>query len=107
MVLCKQSNGNTNLYVFGSNHFGQLGNNGNIQNGTSSSQPHPIKSLVPIRVNVSSANIRLIHTKFFCSVSYQEFLFSFSIFSYYYLYIFSLLLMKIMNYMHGVYLHKL
>lgn len=62
----------TELYVFGSNHFGQLGigqyaDNDNAQSTNTTNQ---IKSVIPIKINVSECNIRLIHTKFFSNVSF-------------------------------------
>lgn len=48
------------LFVFGSNHFGQL--------GIGSSEQPETKTSLPIRLNLGDCSIRLIHTKFFTNV---------------------------------------
>ncbi|XP_054728127.1 uncharacterized protein LOC129237413 isoform X1 [Anastrepha obliqua] len=83
LVLCQTPNNAnaTDLFVFGSNHFGQLG----IGTG-SASQEGPInisaddemnctsqvKSLVPLKLFVCAERIRLIHTKFFSNLAVDE-----------------------------------
>lgn len=82
LVLCEGSKSNTTeLYVFGSNHFGQLGlgsakNEGSLDNNRSIKQPDDemncagqVKFLLPQRLEIGTAKIRLIHTKFFTNVS--------------------------------------
>lgn len=54
------------LYVFGSNHYGQLG----LGQTHSTDDTHVIKSLVPVVLSIAKP-IRLIHTKFFTNVSTQ------------------------------------
>lgn len=51
------------IYVFGSNHYGQLG----VGHNLSETNHHFLKSLVPIILPLNE-NIRLIHTKFFTNV---------------------------------------
>ncbi|XP_030371281.1 uncharacterized protein LOC115621712 [Scaptodrosophila lebanonensis] len=75
LVLCEASsnyieaNANNELYVFGSNHFGQLG----IGNGeVAEKDANQIKSNLPIRLDVSSYSLRLIHTKFFTNLVVDE-----------------------------------
>lgn len=62
-----------NLYVFGSNHYGQLGVGQKFPATEDNDMHHNnfLKSLVPIILSVVD-NIRLIHTKFFTNVSYSK-----------------------------------
>lgn len=53
------------IYVFGSNHYGQLGIG---QPTAGSTEPPLLKSVVPLVLNIAKP-IRLIHTKFFTNVS--------------------------------------
>ncbi|XP_017076321.2 LOW QUALITY PROTEIN: uncharacterized protein LOC108111397 [Drosophila eugracilis] len=53
------------LYVFGSNHFGQLGT-GNSDHGSDT------KMNVPVRLEVGGCSLRLIHTKFFTNLAVDE-----------------------------------
>jgi len=59
------------LYVFGSNHFGQLGT-GNSDHGGDT------KTNLPVRLDVGGCSLRLIHTKFFTNVSLVEYKWTFS-----------------------------
>lgn len=73
----------TEVYVFGSNHFGQLGlgpmkSEGAPETGSKSDCGSgddgincggQVKYLLPQRLEVGAARIRLIHTKFFTNVS--------------------------------------
>lgn len=70
LVLCRRSekDPNTELYVFGSNHYGQLGQRKDSDTGKRST----LKSTVPILLQFEE-NIRLIHTKFFANVSFDRF----------------------------------
>ena len=83
-MLCEDSiPKTTDLYVFGSNHFGQLGlgsaksegsseNNNNSSNRSADDELHcagQVKYLLPQRLEIGTARIRLIHTKFFTNVS--------------------------------------
>lgn len=79
VVLCEAPNNPnaTELYVFGSNHFGQLGigsgasdvdGQNNIAPDDEMHCASQVKSLVPIKLFVCAERIRLIHTKFFSSV---------------------------------------
>lgn len=65
MVLCVDRNEFTSLYVFGSNHFGQLGiNDPSVENLVT-------KSLVPVRLylpNNADMSVRMINTKFFSNL---------------------------------------
>uniref|UniRef100_T1GX65 Uncharacterized protein n=1 Tax=Megaselia scalaris TaxID=36166 RepID=T1GX65_MEGSC len=65
MVLCVDKNELTSLYVFGSNHFGQLGINDPFGE-------HMVnKSLVPVKLYLPSnadLNITMINTKFFSNL---------------------------------------
>ncbi|XP_065372533.1 uncharacterized protein ca isoform X2 [Calliphora vicina] len=91
LVLCEGSLPNTTeLYVFGSNHFGQLGlgssksegsldNSSNISSGSSNRPPDDemncagqVKYLLPQRLEIGTARIRLIHTKFFTNIVVDE-----------------------------------
>ncbi|XP_055848616.1 uncharacterized protein LOC129913788 isoform X2 [Episyrphus balteatus] len=74
LVLCKGVYGSTEVYVFGSNHFGQLGTGpiGSKNANDSNAESHT-KSLIPIKIDISgSAKIRLIHTKFFSNLVVDE-----------------------------------
>ncbi|XP_067619024.1 uncharacterized protein ca isoform X2 [Eurosta solidaginis] len=84
LVLC-QATGNPNateLFVFGSNHFGQLGIGagsasvaGEHSNGAGDDEMNcasQVKSLVPLKLNVCTEKIRLIHTKFFSNLAVDE-----------------------------------
>ncbi|XP_016937407.4 uncharacterized protein ca [Drosophila suzukii] len=53
------------LYVFGSNHFGQLGT-GNSDHGGDT------KTNLPVRLDVGGCSLRLIHTKFFTNLAVDE-----------------------------------
>ncbi|KAH8417883.1 hypothetical protein KR222_007776 [Zaprionus bogoriensis] len=69
LVLCKtfkhtyaEANHTENeLFVFGSNHFGQL--------GLGTSEQTETKSSVPLRLDLGDCSIRLIHTKFFTNLA--------------------------------------
>ncbi|KAI8044754.1 hypothetical protein M5D96_000926 [Drosophila gunungcola] len=52
------------LFVFGSNHFGQLGT-GNSDHGDT-------KTNLPVRLEVGGCSLRLIHTKFFTNLVVDE-----------------------------------
>lgn len=72
LVLCaasncfREANGcSTELFVFGSNHFGQLGT-GN------SDQAVDTKTNLPVRLEVGGGSLRLIHTKFFTNVRFYN-----------------------------------
>lgn len=66
IVLCHERNSYKNvLYVFGSNHFGQLGVG---HENTPYSSQQLLKSLVPIKLEFNES-IKIIHTKFFANVS--------------------------------------
>ena len=67
MVLCGEINA-TELYVFGSNHFGQLGI------GKKDSEYNAVKLLQPLRLDFGE-NIININTKFFSNVLYASFCF--------------------------------
>lgn len=77
VVLCQTPNNPnaTELYVFGSNHFGQLGigsGPSGVEGLSADDEMHcasQVKSLVPIKLFVCDERIRLIHTKFFSNVS--------------------------------------
>lgn len=75
LVLCQGQHSQshlTELFVFGSNHFGQLGLGGGTTTGMSEDEINcaaVTKSLVPLKLEVCSNKIRLIHTKFFTNVS--------------------------------------
>lgn len=57
------------VYVFGSNHYGQLGVGQPMEGSqTNGGEPHILKSLVPMVLSIAKP-IRLIHTKFFTNVS--------------------------------------
>lgn len=65
MVLCVDKSESTSLYVFGSNHFGQLGLNDPFGENLVT------KSLVPTRLYLPSnadCSIRMINTKFFSNL---------------------------------------
>uniref|UniRef100_A0A1B0GGW7 E3 ubiquitin-protein ligase herc2 n=2 Tax=Lutzomyia longipalpis TaxID=7200 RepID=A0A1B0GGW7_LUTLO len=70
LVLCRSEGGCGNiLYVFGSNYFGQLGVGHNVdapKKASSTERSVFTKSLAPIELRLDE-NIRLIHTKYFCS----------------------------------------
>ncbi|XP_016951088.1 uncharacterized protein LOC108025248 [Drosophila biarmipes] len=53
------------LFVFGSNHFGQLGT-GNSDHGGDT------KTNLPVRLDVGGCSLRLIHTKFFTNLAVDE-----------------------------------
>lgn len=87
-MLCQFPNSSVSeLYAFGSNHFGQLGlgknitvGDANLQNQgtfyqTNEANVGPVKYSLPQRIIINSLNnsIRLIHTKFFTNVSKQTF----------------------------------
>ncbi|XP_037821556.1 uncharacterized protein LOC119610431 isoform X1 [Lucilia sericata] len=90
LVLCEGSLPNTSeLYVFGSNHFGQLGLgsskteatlDSSSSNSNSSNRPPDdevnntgqVKYLLPQRLEIGTARIRLIHTKFFTNIVVDE-----------------------------------
>ncbi|XP_044251668.1 uncharacterized protein ca [Drosophila takahashii] len=63
LVLCGGAAKNE-LYVFGSNHFGQLGT-GNTDHGDT-------KTNLPVRLDVGGGSLRLIHTKFFTNLAVDE-----------------------------------
>ncbi|KAH8294088.1 hypothetical protein KR054_008343 [Drosophila jambulina] len=67
LVLCgpSSSGGRTELFVFGSNHFGQLGT-GN------SDQAVDTKTNLPVRLEVGDSSLRLIHTKFFTNLAVDD-----------------------------------
>lgn len=80
LVLCEGSvPKTTELYVFGSNHFGQLGlgptkTEASSESSNKSSEEElpcagQVKYLLPQRLEIGTARIRLIHTKFFTNVS--------------------------------------
>lgn len=84
LVLCQGQHSQshtTELYVFGSNHFGQLGTytpSTSTTVGDDSQRPpddefnfaSQVKSLIPIKLDIgNNVRIRLIHTKFFSNVS--------------------------------------
>lgn len=68
LVLCRRTekDPNTELYVFGSNHYGQLGLG--HQREAATGRKAMIKSSTPILLKLEES-VRLIHTKFFCNVS--------------------------------------
>ncbi|XP_050340209.1 uncharacterized protein LOC126766471 isoform X2 [Bactrocera neohumeralis] len=83
VVLCQTANNPnaTELYVFGSNHFGQLGIGSGPSgvegqsNTSADDEMHcasQVKSLVPIKLFVCDERIRLIHTKFFSNLAVDE-----------------------------------
>ncbi|KAL9893666.1 RCC1 and BTB domain containing protein claret isoform 1-T1 [Glossina fuscipes fuscipes] len=84
LVLCQSSNEamNTELFVFGSNHFGQLGLGPRKLGQTHEPHTTPAedesyfcdqaKCLLPQKIEFSTANIRLIHTKFFTNLAVDE-----------------------------------
>ncbi|XP_017020460.1 uncharacterized protein ca [Drosophila kikkawai] len=72
LVLCgasssymESSGRSTELFVFGSNHFGQLGT-GN------SDQVVDTKTNLPVRLDVGDGSLRLIHTKFFTNLAVDD-----------------------------------
>ncbi|EDW83017.2 uncharacterized protein Dwil_GK22629 [Drosophila willistoni] len=72
LVLCQASNSYTEadqscneLFVFGSNHFGQLGTGGSEQGGDT-------KINLPVRLETGGSSLRLIHTKFFTNLAVDE-----------------------------------
>ncbi|XP_017041633.1 uncharacterized protein LOC108088394 isoform X2 [Drosophila ficusphila] len=72
LVMCGVSNSymeathcRNELYVFGSNHFGQLGIGNSEQGGET-------KTNLPVRLNVGDCSLRLIHTKFFTNLAVDE-----------------------------------
>lgn len=72
MVLCRSSKtaSTSDLYVFGSNYFGQLG----VGQYVDGDHDKPLyRSVVPIRLELPE-RIRLMHTKFFASVSIALFI---------------------------------
>ncbi|GAB0090587.1 uncharacterized protein DMENIID0001_053250 [Sergentomyia squamirostris] len=75
LVLCRKDNKSGSvLYVFGSNYFGQLGlgHDVNVTEKTSSTEKNVFtKSLRPIEFRLDE-NIRLIHTKYFCSFAVTD-----------------------------------
>ncbi|KAH8383189.1 hypothetical protein KR009_007193 [Drosophila setifemur] len=71
LVLCGASNSNmeanscsSELYVFGSNHFGQL--------GTGNSDYGDTKTNLPVLLDVGGSTLRLIHTKFFTNLAVDD-----------------------------------
>ncbi|XP_017874153.1 PREDICTED: uncharacterized protein LOC108621381 [Drosophila arizonae] len=64
---CTEANSSGNeLYVFGSNHFGQLGTGNADQN-------QDTKTSVPLRLELGNdCGLRLIHTKFFTNLAVDE-----------------------------------
>ncbi|XP_055923460.1 uncharacterized protein LOC129953936 isoform X2 [Eupeodes corollae] len=74
LVLCKGLYGTTEVYVFGSNHFGQLGTGPIGSKNVSDSNAESLtKSLVPLKIDINgTAKIRLIHTKFFSNLVVDE-----------------------------------
>uniref|UniRef100_A0A0A1XQW8 X-linked retinitis pigmentosa GTPase regulator homolog n=1 Tax=Zeugodacus cucurbitae TaxID=28588 RepID=A0A0A1XQW8_ZEUCU len=83
LVLCQAPNNPnaTELFVFGSNHFGQLGIGSGVSsidvqsNASADDEMHcanQVKSLVPIKLFVCAERIRLIHTKFFSNLAVDE-----------------------------------
>ncbi|XP_036324147.1 uncharacterized protein LOC118737630 isoform X2 [Rhagoletis pomonella] len=83
LVLCQATNNPnaTDLFVFGSNHFGQLGVGtglSNFEEGSNISADDgmhctsQVKSLVPLKLFVCAERIRLIHTKFFSNLAVDE-----------------------------------
>ncbi|XP_055689597.1 uncharacterized protein LOC129793513 isoform X2 [Lutzomyia longipalpis] len=75
LVLCRSEGGCGNiLYVFGSNYFGQLGVGHNVdapKKASSTERSVFTKSLAPIELRLDE-NIRLIHTKYFCSFAVTD-----------------------------------
>ncbi|XP_055699615.1 uncharacterized protein LOC129799608 isoform X2 [Phlebotomus papatasi] len=75
LVLCRSENESGNvLYVFGSNYFGQLGVGHDVsvsKKSCSTERNTFTKSLVPMELRLD-ANIRLIHTKYFCSFAVTD-----------------------------------
>lgn len=63
----RRTDADAQVYVFGSNHYGQLGvgQPGSADGG----EPHVLKSLVPVVLSITRQPIRLLHTKFFTNVS--------------------------------------
>ncbi|XP_037955224.1 uncharacterized protein LOC119685097 isoform X2 [Teleopsis dalmanni] len=83
LVLCQAQqreieNQCNELYVFGSNHFGQLGLGAQIGDNANPAADDDlncatqVKSLIPIKLDISDAKIRLIHTKFFTNLAVDE-----------------------------------
>uniref|UniRef100_A0A1A9WJQ0 Uncharacterized protein n=1 Tax=Glossina brevipalpis TaxID=37001 RepID=A0A1A9WJQ0_9MUSC len=86
VVLCQSPNEtrDTELFVFGSNHFGQLGLGSRSKLGQASETINnvsaeeesyfcdQVKCLLPQKIEFSTANIRLIHTKFFTNLAVDE-----------------------------------
>lgn len=72
LVLCQAIHNNyseanrseNELFVFGSNHFGQLGIGNNEQTET--------KTSLPLRLKLGDCSLRLIHTKFFTNLAVDE-----------------------------------
>uniref|UniRef100_A0A6B2ENE5 E3 ubiquitin-protein ligase herc2 n=1 Tax=Phlebotomus kandelakii TaxID=1109342 RepID=A0A6B2ENE5_9DIPT len=75
LVLCRsQDNTGNVLYVFGSNYFGQLGVGHDVilpKQSSSTEKNTFTKSLAPIELKLEE-NIRLIHTKYFCSFAVTD-----------------------------------
>ncbi|KAH8326627.1 hypothetical protein KR067_011033, partial [Drosophila pandora] len=72
LVLCEASssykeanNCSTELFVFGSNHFGQLGTGNSDQGGDT-------KMNLPVRLETGGSSLRLIHTKFFTNLAVDD-----------------------------------
>ncbi|XP_034663639.1 uncharacterized protein LOC117898391 [Drosophila subobscura] len=72
LVMCQASNSymeanncSTELFVFGSNHFGQLGT-GNSEQGCDT------KVNLPVRLETGGSSLRLIHTKFFTNLAVDD-----------------------------------
>ncbi|XP_063704570.1 uncharacterized protein LOC134833990 [Culicoides brevitarsis] len=69
LVLCRDDKKSTenSLYVFGSNHYGQLGISQDNDTVSSSSSKSLMKSLVPVRLDVGE-EVKIIHTKYFSNL---------------------------------------
>ncbi|KAH8294765.1 hypothetical protein KR018_002629, partial [Drosophila ironensis] len=72
LVLCEASNSYkeanncyNELFVFGSNHFGQLGIGSSDQGGDT-------KTNLPMRLETGGSSLRLIHTKFFTNLAVDD-----------------------------------
>ncbi|XP_026851118.1 uncharacterized protein LOC6588667 [Drosophila persimilis] len=72
LVMCQASNSykeayncSNELFVFGSNHFGQLGT-GNSELGSDT------KVNLPVRLETGGSSLRLIHTKFFTNLAVDD-----------------------------------
>ncbi|XP_075169740.1 RCC1 and BTB domain containing protein claret [Haematobia irritans] len=85
LVLCEGPSGhnNTELYVFGSNNFGQLGlaasksegeeTSSSMAGNDSATYSNQVKYLLPQKLEIAGASrIRLIHTKFFTNLAVDE-----------------------------------